>query len=290
MKNLIIIGILISTLRFSNAQPYNQYYITENGQKQLLGETSREVLEQFPFSDWFLSNYRNYDVDSTRLKQIDFDSITVFYGSWCGDSKREVPHFLKVLDAFKYPNEKVRLIALGNQHGLYKKSPEQMEVGKYIHRVPVFIFYKEGKEHNRIVESPKMSIEKDILQIQQSNTYFPKYRVANELFSRIYENREFEIKEHTNIDSLRQLTENVYELSTLARVLFTDFKIIESQRIYELNVRLYPDELASNFYLAMFWKRTGNYKAAFSLIEKCYEIAPENKIVTSEFESLKSRI
>jgi len=290
MKKFIIIGALISILRISYAQPYDQYYVTENGQKHLLGETTREVLEQPPYSDWYLSNYEDYDVDSAQLKKIDFDSITVFYGSWCGDSKREVPHFLKVLDSFKYPKEKVRLIALGNQHGLYKKSPEQLEAGKIIHRVPVFIFYKEGREYNRIVESPKESFEMDIFLIQHSNTYHPKYRLANELFSRIYENREFKLHENINTDSLRQLTENVYELSTLARVLFTDYKIIESQRIYELNVRLYPEELASNFYLAMFWKKTGNYRAAFSLIKKCYEIAPGSKVVTSEFESLKSRI
>jgi tetratricopeptide (TPR) repeat protein len=98
------------------------------------------------------------------------------------------------------------------------------------------------------------------------------------------------INENINVDSLRELTENVYELSTLARVLFTNYQIWESQRIYELNVKLYPEELASNFYLAMFWKRTGNYKAAFSFIEKCYEIAPENKVVVTEFEFLKSRI
>lgn len=45
------------------------------------------------------------------------------------------------------------------------------EWGLQILRVPTFIFYKNGKEQHRIIESPNRSLELDMLQITTTTNY-----------------------------------------------------------------------------------------------------------------------
>jgi thiol-disulfide isomerase/thioredoxin len=112
---------------------------------------------------WFEKNYNEYAVNDDIIKSInekkDNVSIMVFMGIWCGDSKREMPHFFKIMEKSNYTNFKV--------FGLNRKktSPEGTESKYDIKFVPTFIFFKDGKELGRIVESPQKSLEEDILDI-----------------------------------------------------------------------------------------------------------------------------
>lgn len=101
------------------------------------------------------------------LKGVD---ITLFLGSWCKDSKREVPRFFKILDAADY-NGDVELIAVDRR----KKTPENLQKGKDIKRVPTMIFKKDGEEIGRIVEYPVESLEKDIQKILSGQAYTHAY-------------------------------------------------------------------------------------------------------------------
>jgi hypothetical protein len=56
-----------------------------------------------------------------------------------------------------------------------KKSPENLEKGMNIHHVPTFILYQNGKEVNRIIETPIETIEKDLIAIIQAKKYTPHY-------------------------------------------------------------------------------------------------------------------
>jgi hypothetical protein len=74
------------------------------------------------------------------------------------------------------PLQSIQLTGLGNSDtDLYKKSPAGEEKGLGIFRVPVFIFYKNGKEMNRINEYPASSLEKDVLIILKGENYTPNY-------------------------------------------------------------------------------------------------------------------
>ena len=87
--------------------------------------------------------------------------VLVFLGTWCGDSKREVPRFLGIADAAGISMDRITLYALDRK----KASPEGME-GRYgIERVPTFVFLKEESEIGRIVETPRTTLEGDILSI-----------------------------------------------------------------------------------------------------------------------------
>src|SRR5688572_6073468 len=135
-------------------------------QKIIYGACTIETLKSEPYSLWYNSNYDSYNPNKQvleRLKNEKLQDITfqVFFGSWCGDSKREVPRFIKLMEETGYPLKKITLIGVGGSDSLLKQSPQHEETGKAIFRVPVFIVYKNGNEIGRITEFPVNSLEKD---------------------------------------------------------------------------------------------------------------------------------
>ena len=143
----------------------------------LLGMKKRAALEAAPYNAWFTPNYETYNIDQDIAKQLKpllkNISITVFMGTWCGDSKEQTPPFYKILDAVDYNEKNLRLITVSRA----KTTPEKYEDGLDIIKVPTFIFYKNGKELNRIVEYPVESLEKDMLAILNGKAY--KHAYAN---------------------------------------------------------------------------------------------------------------
>lgn len=157
----------------------NQLSKDSRGNDMLLGKCTRSALVQVPFADWFNSNYDSYVVDSFTCNFIRpllaGKSITIFMGTWCGDSKREVPRVLKMLDCCNFPATNLTLVMVSNKDSLYKKSPQHEEVGKNIVRVPTIIIEQKGAEIGRIIEFPKTSLEKDMLSILRKENYQPNY-------------------------------------------------------------------------------------------------------------------
>ena len=132
----------------------------------LLGYFNPGQLKQEPHSHWFYKGYDEYPVNSETiqgLKDIGMDGLTIkiVLGTWCPDSRREVPRFMKVLDTWKFPSGKLTFIGVDNG----KLSPigeyEQLE----IHRVPTFIIYRNNIEAGRIIENPVTSLEQDMVNI-----------------------------------------------------------------------------------------------------------------------------
>jgi hypothetical protein len=147
----------------------------------LLGKCTRAALMQAPFVDWFKPNYDSYPVDSFTCNFIRpllaAKSITIFMGTWCGDSQREVPRVLKMLDCCGFPGKNLTLVMIGDKDSLYKKSPEHEEAGRNIVRVPTIIIEQQGIEMGRIIELPKLSLEKDMLSILRKENYLPNYHM-----------------------------------------------------------------------------------------------------------------
>lgn len=92
-------------------------------------------------------------------------------GTWCGDSRRETPHFYKLLDAVNFDYKNLQMITVDRS----KKSSNNEQAGLEIIRVPTFIFYKNGKEINRFVEYPVKSLEEDLLEILKETGYKHSY-------------------------------------------------------------------------------------------------------------------
>ncbi|WP_293300728.1 thioredoxin family protein [Pedobacter sp. UBA4863] len=133
----------------------------------MLNQCSREGLVEFPeFKASYDANYENYNIDSTTVPQLiklmKGKKIKVVLGTWCGDSKYQVPNFLKVTDAAKVKEDDVSFIAVNGD----KKAENGLIGDLDIQRVPTFIVTdKQGKEIGRIVEHPKKSLELDLVDI-----------------------------------------------------------------------------------------------------------------------------
>ena len=141
----------------------------------LLGPANKKGFKQEPFNSWFEKNYTDYEVDATStaslqhlLKDV---KIKAFMGTWCDDSKRETPRFYKIMEFAKFNEKNIELITMTRE----KDTPAGFEVGLNITYIPTFIFYKNGKEINRIVESPITSLEKDVIAILTGQEYKHTY-------------------------------------------------------------------------------------------------------------------
>lgn len=142
--------------------------------QMLTGKTERQELQTGTFGSWFNPRYDEYDINKDlvlQLKPLLKDvAITIFMGTWCGDSKRETPRFYKILDAAGKTQD-IELITVDRS----KTTPQGLEAGKDIKRVPTLIFSKNGEELGRIVEYPIESLEEDMLKILQGKPYKHAY-------------------------------------------------------------------------------------------------------------------
>lgn len=184
MKNKIIALLTITTIMtFSCKENKSTEKVVEVEEVEeieedapiLLGIQQRETLESEPYNKWFMQSYKDHTLDQESLAQIKEGlqevTITLFMGTWCEDSQREVPAFFKILDEVDYDSDAVKLITVSEE----KTTPEELEKGKDITNVPTFIFIKDGKELGRIVEYPLESLEKDMVKILSGQEYKHAY-------------------------------------------------------------------------------------------------------------------
>jgi cyclophilin family peptidyl-prolyl cis-trans isomerase/thiol-disulfide isomerase/thioredoxin len=92
------------------------------------------------------------------------DRVEVYMGTWCSDSEREVPKFLRVVDDLKSQfgvELPYSFVALDRS----KHEPAQLIAGKNISKVATFIYYRGDEELGRIEERPTGLFEDDLLTI-----------------------------------------------------------------------------------------------------------------------------
>jgi hypothetical protein len=107
-------------------------------------------------------------------------TVLIFFGSWCSDSKREVPKFYAALDRAANKNFSTKLFGLDRS----KKDAAGFAEAFGISHVPTFIFLSgnrvfssDGKafveqtkgELGRITETPTISLEQDWADILKHN-------------------------------------------------------------------------------------------------------------------------
>src|SRR5882757_8831776 len=208
-----------------SAETLNLEVKDHSGNPQLLGKATRKRLEQPPYDDWFNKTYGSYVVDSVTAgklrSRLAGKHLLVFMGTWCGDSRREVPRFEKLMDYCGIDSSSVDIVTVSNADSLYKQSPGHEEQGRNIFRVPSFIVLDKGREIGRIVESPVASLEKDLLSIVSGEPYTPHYQ-GGALLAEVFRREKVEkVKKHLPelTDRLRPLVSSSGELSSYARVL-----------------------------------------------------------------------
>jgi hypothetical protein len=90
--------------------------------------------------------------------------IDVYFAFWCGDSKNNVPPFLKIISGIERFNVNIPVNYYYVERKPNKETKYYVEEFK-VERVPTFIFYKNDKEIGRITENPKRSVIEDMIEI-----------------------------------------------------------------------------------------------------------------------------
>ena len=94
----------------------------------LLGYFNLNQITGQPHSEWYFREYDNYQINNESLnKLLETDkenlSIKIVMGTWCPDSRREVPRFMRIADMWQFPVTRITFIGVDNA----KLSP----VGEY---------------------------------------------------------------------------------------------------------------------------------------------------------------
>lgn len=153
----------------------NEFKDPEDGGMMLLGKINKSGLTAEPYSEWFTESQTSHRLDSTAIDSLqpllNDVKISVFMGTWCEDSQREVPALYKILDATNFDTNDLSLVAVSHD----KDTPNGLERGHQIEYVPTIIFIKNGDTLNRIVEYAHGTLEQDMLTILKGEAYSPAY-------------------------------------------------------------------------------------------------------------------
>jgi hypothetical protein len=134
----------------------------------LIGLTTRAAIES---SDdlWNTLRAADYGPDTVAVATIRAKSkdVTAFIvlGTWCPDTRRDLPRFFKIADQAGWPASRMTLLAVDRT----KRDAGGETVKWNVTRVPTFIFLRAGKEIGRVTERPITTLEQDIATILDGN-------------------------------------------------------------------------------------------------------------------------
>lgn len=147
-------------------------------QSSLLAEAniSLEDFESGRNKAWFEPKYTSYapseeEVEAFKKAMAEHDyQIDVYMGLWCPDSRRETPRLYKLLKMVDFDMENLSVVTVNHSKQVPNVTPE---VAKQlnIRYVPTIIFYENGKEVERFVESPRESLVQDLTNIANGLPY-----------------------------------------------------------------------------------------------------------------------
>ena len=120
-----------------------------------------ELFKKYPL---FKKSHDNHITSELSALKIDEIKVVIFFGTWCHDSKRELPKALRIFKDIGISNENIELIAVG----LDKKEPLGRAAKLNLLYTPTIIFFRESNEIGRIIEKPVRSLEEDIESIISS--------------------------------------------------------------------------------------------------------------------------
>ena len=275
--------------------PVNDTYKKMRKEKEethLLGICNRSGLQAEPFKKWYDKYYQNHQPNPTVISKgkskMNGIELLAFLGTWCGDSRKNVPKFYKVMDEMGFDEKNLKLVSLSNAKGAYKQSPSKEEKDLNIHRVPTFIFYKNGKEIGRIVEYPVTSFEVDIAQIVNGLSPTPNYSTQIFIHQRLQkigiDSIENKIKGYARYVSRN--TKSSSELNSYGYILLGTKKFKEAILVFKINALAYPHNANVFDSLGEAYLAAGDKKLAIENYKKVLEIKPDDKNAKAMLEKI----
>ena len=128
----------------------------------LSGPVTESQIREVKIFDLYAKRYEPDMNIIRKLNQVsDSILVDVFMGTWCHDSKREIPAFFKIMELVENPLITANYTALEYR----RRGPKEIIKKHNIKRTPTFVIYKNGKEIGRIIEEVEKSVESDLYKI-----------------------------------------------------------------------------------------------------------------------------
>lgn len=257
-------------------------YSQEDGDVHLAGPHTVADLQREPFAEWFMEN-----ASATILPEevpawaadLDDVKVTIFLGTWCGDSKVWVPRFLTLWKALGHDESQLELISLYDYENRYKQGPDHEEAGNRIHRVPTFIFEREDQEIARIVERPVTDLTTDLAQIALGYPVSPRYAAANYLLRAFAESPAdtvvAELNEHYR--TIYRDISSTGELNTLGNVFRYSDRAIAAYAAFRINAAVFPYDPRSLRQFASIARDVEEKATALLVYERLLTLVPDDE-------------
>jgi thiol-disulfide isomerase/thioredoxin len=165
-QHILLLILLLSSMKAGTQELNKRLFDPQAGREILIDQVDVSGLKQQPFLSWYEHEYQSYAPNPDLIEEllvIDVEGIEIqiVLGTWCGDSQREVPRFLKILEEIVFPGERISMIAVNRLKKADAVDIDALEIQK----VPTFIVYRQGEELGRIIEYPQDLLEADLLKI-----------------------------------------------------------------------------------------------------------------------------
>ena len=249
----------------------------------LLNEVDLSQLQQPPYNSWYTSNFDSYHpnttmVDAFKRQKLSNYSIKIYFGSWCGDSKRELPRMMRLLKEINFPDKNIALIGVDDSTEVYKQSPKRLEAGLNIYRVPTFIIYDGKNEVSRIVEYPVKTLERDLLKIFSRQAYQPNYGA----YQQINQWKKEGLLTDENISArglamrIKGSVSNESELNACGYVMMASGELKEAITVFRINANLFPQSANCYDSLGEAYAKSGVTDKAIQAYEIALRLDPTN--------------
>lgn len=282
MKKFVVLFLLISA-------------IVAHAQKdpRLLGICSVKDFDREPYATWYKPGYEGYVPNAgvlSQLKKAGAEKLTVkvVFGSWCGDSKRELPRMMKVLHAAGFPEKNIQLIGVYDSLEVYKQAPNREEKTLNIYRVPTYIVYQKDKELGRIVEYPVESLERDLLKIVTGQPYTHNYTGYAQINAWLAQGilTDGNINPRGLAQQIRNQVPRETDLNSCGYVLLMRKDVTEAINVFRININLFPyspncfDSLGEAYLIA------GMKEESKACYQRVLELDPKNENAKAQLEKL----
>jgi thioredoxin 1 len=120
--------------------------------------SASQLISQYPQFRSAYDQYQPSSVEVDAIKLLSGKTLLVLFGTWCHDSKREVPKLLKLIDLSGVELESLSL------HGVNynKQEPTNLHRQYDLKYSPTIILLQGEVELGRIVEKPMVSLGVDL--------------------------------------------------------------------------------------------------------------------------------
>lgn len=169
MKKLVVIILIFLSVKGVLAQVPSSVMDEKSQTMILIGATDPKYLTEGDFGASYASEFASYNPDTTLIRQMSAYllknggdlKLTIVLGTWCGDSKEQLPRFYKIISKLTTPFHNIELICVDRE-----KKAGNLDISSLkIEKVPTFIFYRNNIEIGRIIETPLKTIENDMMRI-----------------------------------------------------------------------------------------------------------------------------